>query len=193
VTVFERDDRIGGLLRYGIPEFKMEKRYLDRRLQLMEKDGSLPANSHVGVNVPVAELRREFDAVSWPAAPAGRAISRCGARAARHPLRMEYLKLQNQRCEGDAIADERFITAQGQAGRDHRRRRHRRRLPGHVHRQGAVSVSVRAVAAAAGRARADNPWAPMAEHLPCVRSARGGRRPRVFGLDAAVHGRREGA
>src|SRR5437773_12013569 len=62
VTVFERDDRIGGLLRYGIPEFKMEKRFLDRRLQLMEKDGvAFRPNSHVGVNVRVAELRREFD------------------------------------------------------------------------------------------------------------------------------------
>src|SRR5881396_2396024 len=64
VTVFERDDRIGGLLRYGIPHFKMEKRVLDRRLQLMEKEGvAFVTNAHVGVNVAVAELRREFDAL----------------------------------------------------------------------------------------------------------------------------------
>ena len=78
VTVFERADRIGGLLRYGIPEFKMEKRVLDRRL---DADGGrgrrLPTSANVGVNVPVDELRREFDAivlaggVDEPARPAG--------------------------------------------------------------------------------------------------------------------------
>src|SRR5713101_6586340 len=60
VTVLERADRIGGLLRYGIPEFKMEKRVLDRRLQIMEKEGiAYRTNAHVGVNVAVADLRSE--------------------------------------------------------------------------------------------------------------------------------------
>src|SRR5438132_1149337 len=64
VTVFERADRIGGLLRYGIPQFKMEKRFLDRRLHIMEKEGvAFVANAHVGINVPVAELRDGFDAI----------------------------------------------------------------------------------------------------------------------------------
>src|SRR5574337_2118341 len=63
VTVFERDDRIGGLLRYGIPEFKMEKWVLDRRLELMGKEGiTFQVKANVGGNVPVADLRREFDA-----------------------------------------------------------------------------------------------------------------------------------
>ena len=58
VTVFERADRIGGLLRYGIPEFKMEKRFLDRRLAVMQEEGVIFRTScHVGVNVPVDELR----------------------------------------------------------------------------------------------------------------------------------------
>src|SRR5882672_6036500 len=64
VTVFERADRIGGLLRYGIPEFKMEKRILDRRLALLEAEGvRFRTRAHVGVDIPGDELRREFDAV----------------------------------------------------------------------------------------------------------------------------------
>jgi glutamate synthase (NADPH/NADH) small chain len=64
VTVFERDDRIGGLLRYGIPEFKMEKRFLDRRLAQMEAEGVVfRTGVHVGRTLPVAQVRAEFDAV----------------------------------------------------------------------------------------------------------------------------------
>ncbi|KPK47205.1 MAG: glutamate synthase, partial [Thiotrichales bacterium SG8_50] len=64
VTVFERDDRIGGLMRYGIPEFKMEKRVLDRRLEQMRSEGVVfKPNAHVGVDVATDDLRRGFDAV----------------------------------------------------------------------------------------------------------------------------------
>src|SRR5262249_60942336 len=64
VTVFEKADRVGGLLRYGIPEFKMEKRFLDRRLRLMEASGIVfKTGVHVGATLPVATLRSEFDAV----------------------------------------------------------------------------------------------------------------------------------
>src|SRR6187402_2684063 len=64
VTVFERADRIGGLLRYGIPEFKMEKRLLDRRLAVMQEEGVIfRAGVNVGVDLPVAQLRQEFDAI----------------------------------------------------------------------------------------------------------------------------------
>ena len=64
VTVFERADRIGGLLRYGIPEFKMEKKFLDRRLEQMAAEGvEFRAGANVGVDVPVEELRREYDAI----------------------------------------------------------------------------------------------------------------------------------
>src|SRR5574338_392380 len=63
VVVFERDDRIGGLLRYGIPEFKMEKRFVDRRLDQMRAEGTeFRVNVNVGVDVTVEQLR-EFDAV----------------------------------------------------------------------------------------------------------------------------------
>jgi glutamate synthase (NADPH/NADH) small chain len=64
VVVFERADRLGGLLRYGIPEFKMEKRVLDRRLEQMRAEGTeFRVNTNVGVDVAVDELRRDFDAV----------------------------------------------------------------------------------------------------------------------------------
>src|SRR5213592_4966516 len=60
VTVFERDDRIGGLLRYGIPEFKMEKRVLDRRLELMMAEGVVfRTNANVGVDIAVGELKAQ--------------------------------------------------------------------------------------------------------------------------------------
>ena len=104
VTVFERADRIGGLLRYGIPEFKMEKRVLERRLGLMEKSGvTFRPNADIGRGVRSADLQREFEAV----------VLACGAGAPRDlpvPGRelsgihfaMEYLTLSNRRCEGDA-------------------------------------------------------------------------------------------
>src|SRR5881628_498820 len=161
VTVFERDDRIGGLLRYGIPEFKMEKRFLDRRLQLMEKDGvAFRPNSHVGVNVRVAELRREFDALvlaggaCWP-----RDLQVPGRELRGIHFAMEYLTLQNRRCEGDSVPDDTFITAHGKrvviigggdTGAD---------CLGTVHRQGARSVhQFELLARPPDRRAPDNPW-----------------------------------
>jgi glutamate synthase (NADPH/NADH) small chain len=161
VTVFERDDRIGGLLRYGIPEFKMEKRFVDRRLRIMEKDGIVfRTNAHVGVNVAVGNLRRDFDAIvlaggaCWP-----RDLPMPGRELRGVHFAMEYLTLQNRRCEGDSIADETFITAQGKrvviigggdTGAD---------CLGTVHRQGARSVHQFELLPRPPDQRAtDNPW-----------------------------------
>ncbi|HEX4489236.1 MAG TPA: glutamate synthase subunit beta, partial [Terriglobales bacterium] len=64
VTVYEKADRIGGLLRYGIPEFKLEKSIIDRRIDLMEAEGiRFVTNAHVGKSLPVEDLQREFDAI----------------------------------------------------------------------------------------------------------------------------------
>ena len=64
VTVFERSDEVGGLLRYGIPDFKLEKRVLERRVSVMEAEGiTFVTNANVGVNVAVQQLRDEFDAI----------------------------------------------------------------------------------------------------------------------------------
>jgi glutamate synthase (NADPH) small chain len=161
VTVFERADRIGGLLRYGIPEFKMEKRFVDRRLRIMEKDGiAFRTNAHVGVDVPVATLRRDFDAMvlaggaCWP-----RDLPLPGRELRGVHFAMEYLTLQNKRCEGDPIADEGFITAQGKrvviigggdTGAD---------CLGTVHRQGASSVhQFELLPRPPDERAADNPW-----------------------------------
>ena len=142
VTVFERDDRIGGLLRYGIPEFKMEKRILDRRLHLLEEEGVFfRTGSNVGVNVDVGELRRESDAILLAGgATAPRDLNVPGRELVGIHFAMEYLPLQNRRCEGDVIPDDRFISAEGKrvviigggdTGAD---------CLGTAHRQGARSV-----------------------------------------------------
>ena len=161
VTVFERADRMGGLLRYGIPEFKMEKRVLDRRLQLLEKEGVLfRTGAHVGVNVPVADLRRDFDAIvlaggaCWP-----RDLPVPGRALRGIHFAMEYLTLQNKRCEGDPVPDDRFITAHGKhvviigggdTGAD---------CLGTVHRQGARSVhQLELLPRPPDRRAPDNPW-----------------------------------
>jgi len=161
VTVFERDDRIGGLLRYGIPEFKMEKRVLDRRLELMEKEEiAFRTNAHIGVNVPVEELRREFDAILLAGgATAPRDLKIPGRELGGIHFAMEYLTLQNKRCEGDLIPDEEFITAKGKrvviigggdTGAD---------CLGTVHRQGALSVHQFELLPRPPDTRApDNPW-----------------------------------
>src|SRR6476619_5063762 len=113
VTVFEKSDRIGGLLRYGIPEFKMEKRFLDRRLAVMEAEGVVfrPA-INVGVDVPADRLRGDYDAVLL-AGGAGqpRDLPVPGRELQGIYFAMEFLTLQNRRCEGDTIADDAFISA----------------------------------------------------------------------------------
>jgi glutamate synthase (NADPH/NADH) small chain len=74
VTVFEKNDRIGGLLRYGIPNFKMEKHLIDRRIEQMRAEGvTFQTNAHVGVNVPVEDCAKSYDAILLAAAPSSRA------------------------------------------------------------------------------------------------------------------------
>src|SRR6187549_291963 len=99
VTVFERDDRIGGLLRYGIPEFKMEKRVLDRRLALLEAEGiSFRSGVNVGVDLPVVELSAEFDALLLAGgATAARDLPVPGRDLKGVHFAMEYLTQQNRR------------------------------------------------------------------------------------------------
>lgn len=105
VTVLERSDRIGGLLRYGIPDFKMEKRVLDRRLQLMEQEGVIfRPNSHVGVNVSPKLLLDEFDAVVLcGGASAPRDLNIPGRELDGVHFAMEFLTQQNKRGAGDRI------------------------------------------------------------------------------------------
>src|SRR5881227_851705 len=113
VTVYEKADRIGGLLRYGIPEFKMEKRILDRRLNIMLEEGIMfRTNANVGVNVSVEELRREFDAILLAGgATLPRDLPVPGRELKGIHFAMDFLPLQNKRCEGDAVSDSDFISA----------------------------------------------------------------------------------
>ena len=161
VTVFERADRIGGLLRYGIPEFKLEKRVLDRRLAIMSAEGVVfRPSAHIGHNVPARALLRDFDAVVL-AGGAGqpRDLVIPGRELAGIHFAMEYLTQQNRRCQGDTDADAPPITARdkhvviiggGDTGAD---------CLGTVHRQGARSVHQFELLGRPPEARIpDNPW-----------------------------------
>jgi len=161
VTVFERDDRIGGLLRYGIPEFKMEKRVLHRRLKQMEAEGVVfKTNAHVGVDVAADALRKEFQAlILCGGACAPRDLPIPGRELKGVHFAMEYLTQQNKRCEGDEIAADKFISAAdqhviiiggGDTGAD---------CLGTAHRQGKKSVHQLEIMPRPPDARApDNPW-----------------------------------
>ncbi len=113
VVVFERADRIGGLLRYGIPEFKMEKRFLDRRLDQMRAEGTeFRVNANVGVDVAVDELRASFDAIVLAGgATQWRDLPIPGRDLAGIHQAMEYLPWGNRVQEGDIT--EAPITAHG--------------------------------------------------------------------------------
>ena len=106
VSVFERDDRIGGLLRYGIPSFKMEKRYLDRRLAQMEAEGTqFVPNTSVGTDLPVTDLLQDFDAVVLAVgATQWRDLQIPGRDASGILQAMEYLPQANKVQEGDIEA-----------------------------------------------------------------------------------------
>jgi glutamate synthase (NADPH/NADH) small chain len=105
VTVFERSDRIGGLLRYGIPDFKLEKHVVDRRIRLMEQEGIIfRTNAHVGVNISAKHLKEEFDAVIMcGGASAPRDLPIPGRQLKGVHYAMDFLPQQNKRVAGDRI------------------------------------------------------------------------------------------
>jgi len=115
VTVFERKDRVGGLLRYGIPDFKLEKWVLDRRIALMESEGiRFRTNANVGDNVPVSLLLDEFDAILLSGgATVPRNLPVPGRDLKGVYFAMEFLEQSNRRIAGDPVADELHISAKG--------------------------------------------------------------------------------
>src|SRR6186713_2659897 len=140
VAVYERADKIGGLLRYGIPEFKMEKRHLDRRLMQMRAEGTeFRTECNVGVNMSVDELKNGHDAIVLAGgATAWRDLPIPGRELSGIYQAMEYLPISNRVQEGDLAAPS--ITAEGKhvviigggdTGAD---------CLGTSHRQGAASV-----------------------------------------------------
>ncbi len=115
VTVFERDDRIGGLLRYGIPDFKMQKEFIDRRLAQMEAEGVVfKPGVNIGVDTDARELQAQFDAVCLTGgATQARDLNVPGRDLKGTYVAMEYLPLQNRRNAGDESPDSSFISARG--------------------------------------------------------------------------------
>ncbi|MFJ1936922.1 glutamate synthase subunit beta [Kitasatospora sp. NPDC088160] len=141
VVVYERADRVGGLLRYGIPEFKMEKRHINRRVEQMRAEGTrFRTGVHVGEDITGQQLRERFDAVVVAAgATTARDLAVPGRELKGVHQAMEYLPLANKVQEGDFV--ESPISAKGKhvvvigggdTGAD---------CVGTAHRQGAASVT----------------------------------------------------
>ncbi len=143
VTVFEKSDRIGGLLRYGIPDFKLEKPVIDRRLEQMREEGVLfQTGVNVGVDLSVAELRKSFDAVLLcMGSEQPRDLDVPGRELEGVHFAMDFLPQQNRRVAGDSLDPAADILATGKhvvilgggdTGSD---------CIGTSHRQGAASVT----------------------------------------------------
>ena len=115
VTLFEKNDRIGGLLRYGIPDFKMEKHHIDRRLGQLEAEGvTLRPNTHVGVDLPAKELLDGFDAVALTGgSEQPRDLDVPGRELEGIYFAMQFLPQQNRRVAGDPVPEDLAITATG--------------------------------------------------------------------------------
>ena len=184
VTVFEKSSRIGGLLRYGIPAFKMEKRFLDRRISLMEAEGVVFRTSvNVGADLSAEQIRHDYDAILL-AGGAGqpRDLKVPGRELPGVHFAMEYLTQQNRRNEGEVIPEEHAITATdkrvviiggGDTGAD---------CLGTVHRQNARSVAQFELLPQPPDMRApDNPW-PLWPHIFRISSAHEEGGERVFSV-----------
>ena len=112
VVVFERDDRIGGLLRYGIPDFKMEKWMIDRRMEQMQAEGvTFRAGVNAGFDLTAADLQRDFDAIAIAAgATKPRDLPIPGRELQGIHFAMEFLPQQNKVVAGDSVADQILAT-----------------------------------------------------------------------------------
>jgi len=159
VIVLERADRIGGLLRYGIPEFKMEKRHLERRLEQMEAEGTeFRTNATVGENVDIEVLLASYDAIVLAGgATAARDLPVPGRELAGIHQAMEYLPWSNRVQEGDLAASPIDVAGKhvviiggGDTGAD---------CLGTAHRQGAASITqIEIMPQPAETRQPGNPW-----------------------------------
>jgi glutamate synthase (NADPH) small chain len=173
VTLYERDDRIGGLLRYGIPDFKMEKWVIDRRMEQMAAEGvTFKPSTNVGKDVDARDLLKEYDAICLTGgATQPRDLAVPGRELKGTYFAMEFLPLQNRRGAGDEIPEQQFISAKGKrviilgggdTGAD---------CLGTVHRHGAKSVIQMEILPRPPEHRgSDAPW-PMYPNIYRVSSA----------------------
>ena len=115
VTLFEKDNKIGGLLRYGIPDFKLNKGVIDRRLNILEKEGiKFKTNTCVGKDLPTEKLLKDFDAVCIAVgAMKPRDLEVSGRELKGVHFAMEFLTQQNRRVDGVEIPAEERIWAEG--------------------------------------------------------------------------------
>jgi len=115
VELFEKNDRIGGLLRYGIPDFKMEKKVIDRRMAQLQAEGvTFTTDTHVGVTIPARQLHDTFDAVVLTGgSELSRDLEVPGRDLDGVHFAMTFLPQQNRRNAGDTIAPEIALTAKG--------------------------------------------------------------------------------
>ena len=171
VAVYERDDRIGGLLRYGIPDFKMEKHHIDRRIAQMEAEGTRFRTSvNVGVDITWDELQKRYDAVLIATgAMVPRDLEVSGRNLNGVHFAMNYLAQANKVVAGDEVSQQIdasgkhvIILGGGDTGAD---------CLGTATRQGALSVTTLAIGKQPPAERtADQPW-PMMPNLFEVASA----------------------
>ena len=112
ITVFERADRIGGLLRYGIPDFKMQKDVIDRRVRILEAEGIMfQTNAEAGVNLDTESLKKDFDAVVLAiGSTIGRDLPATGRELDGVHLAMDFLPQQNKIVAGDTLPDQLMAT-----------------------------------------------------------------------------------
>ncbi|NCA69430.1 MAG: glutamate synthase subunit beta [Sphingobacteriia bacterium] len=115
VHLFEKADRIGGLLRYGIPDFKLSKKLVDRRMAQMRTEGvEFHTNAHIGVDIPVSQLRKDYDAVVLAGgSEKPRDLELPGRELAGIHFAMDFLTRNSRRVQGSYVSDEDFISAHG--------------------------------------------------------------------------------
>ena len=113
VTLFEKNNRIGGLLRYGIPDFKMDKRYIDRRVEQMEAEGvTFRPDTHVGADISTQQLMNDFDAIALTGgSEQSRDLPVPGRDLEGVYFAMQFLPQQNRRDAGDTVPADLSITA----------------------------------------------------------------------------------
>ena len=167
VTLFEKNDRVGGLLRYGIPDFKLEKEWIDRRVEQMREEGvQFQTGVQVGVDISAAELRQSFDAVLLcTGSELSRDLPIEGRELEGIEFAMDFLPQQNRRVAGDTLGPGKEILATdkhvvvlggGDTGSD---------CVGTCHRQGARSVtSIELLERPPDQRDSSTPW-PMWPHM----------------------------
>ena len=197
VTVYEKNAKIGGLLRYGIPDFKMEKSVIDRRMSQMQAEGvEFRVNNNIGVDIPVERLADEYDAlVLAGGCEQPRDLPVPGRELGGVHFAMPFLTQQNRRVGGEPVMGVKPISAEGRARDRDRRWGHGVGLRGDGEPPGCgVGDAVGAAAAPAGGVGQAVGVAELADSAADLVEPPRGLRAAMVGGDQVVHRqRRRGA